>query len=349
MANISIGHQELQQAAADVRNRKGELQQFLRQAASAVEQVTGRAYRTRTASREFRNAHDEWNQATGELINRLEEVARAIDETRQRDEQTDRDAAGRVGNIRGNRGGGSSGAVVGAGVAGGAAAASAVAARSRASAAGTGGATGGGGGGAGGGGGGGGSGGGRGAAGGGSGGGRQARDPVYSMVPQGQARPGEQIAQRSWGQRHADGARYAYDRVPGRDGELITRPQGVQVRVTKDMLPPPPRTTSPPGALKAVMPGYDNRYRLEQGHVWADRLGGPNAARNFVPVHAYANGNRGMAYVEARVAEAVNRYGQVDLVVLPRYVGNEPIPRDIFYAWKVPGRDWTAMKIDNLP
>jgi WXG100 family type VII secretion target len=124
MVNISIGHQELQQAAADVRNRKGELQQFLRQAASAVEQVTGAAYRTRTASREFRNAHTEWNQATGDLVNRLEEVARAIEETRQRDEQTDRDAAGRVGNIRGNGGGGGGGggAAVGAAAGGGAAA-----------------------------------------------------------------------------------------------------------------------------------------------------------------------------------------------------------------------------------
>jgi WXG100 family type VII secretion target len=101
MANISIGHQELQQAASDVRNRKGELQQFLTQAARAVEQVTGNAYRTRTASREFRNAHAEWNQATGELIGRLEEVASAIEQTKQRDEATDQQAAGRVGNIRG--------------------------------------------------------------------------------------------------------------------------------------------------------------------------------------------------------------------------------------------------------
>jgi uncharacterized protein YukE len=109
MANISIGHQELQQAAADVRARMGELQQFLDQASRAVEQVTGRAYRTRTASGEFQNAHAEWNQATSELINRLEEVARAIEETRQRDEQADQEAAGRVGNIRGNGGGGGGG------------------------------------------------------------------------------------------------------------------------------------------------------------------------------------------------------------------------------------------------
>jgi WXG100 family type VII secretion target len=102
MPNISIGHQELQQAAADVRNSKSELQQFLRQAATAVEQVTGNAYRTRTASREFRNAHAEWNQATGELVARLEEVASAIEGARQRDEATDQQAAGRVGDIRGS-------------------------------------------------------------------------------------------------------------------------------------------------------------------------------------------------------------------------------------------------------
>jgi hypothetical protein len=97
------------------------------------------------------------------------------------------------------------------------------------------------------------------------------------------------------------------------------------------------------------MPGYDNRYKLQLGHLWADRLGGPNAARNFVPVHAHTNGGA-MAYVEGRVHAAVKQHGSVELVALPRYVGNEPIPREIFYAWRPTGHgSWTAVNIRNLP
>jgi WXG100 family type VII secretion target len=98
--NISMSHQEMQQAVADIRARKDELQQFLQGAARTVEQVTGRAYRTRTASGEFRNAHTEWNRATGQLIGSLDEVANGVEQSRRIDEQTDQQAAGRVTDIR---------------------------------------------------------------------------------------------------------------------------------------------------------------------------------------------------------------------------------------------------------
>lgn len=99
--NVSMSHQDMQQAVADVRSRKDELKQFLQQASRAVEQVTARAYKTRTASGEFTNAHNEWNQATGQLVDSLEEVAGGVEQTKQIDEQTDQEAAGRVSQIRG--------------------------------------------------------------------------------------------------------------------------------------------------------------------------------------------------------------------------------------------------------
>jgi DNA/RNA non-specific endonuclease len=135
------------------------------------------------------------------------------------------------------------------------------------------------------------------------------------------------------------------------NGQTATRTQGMQVTVTRDLVRPAgaARETQPPPALKTTMPGYDNRYKLQLGHLWADRLGGPNAARNFVPGHRHTNAG-GMAYVEGRVAAAVREHGSVRLVALPQYVGNEPIPRSILYAWKAPGEtDWTAVTIRNLP
>jgi uncharacterized protein YukE len=133
-SNVSLSHEELQAAAGDVRSRKDELKGFLRQASTTVEQVTGRAYRTRTASPELRAAHIEWNQATGQLVESLGQVADGLEETRRIDEQTDQQARGRVGEIRGGGGGGNAGGsvAVGSGVAagGGAAAAAGAAARS---------------------------------------------------------------------------------------------------------------------------------------------------------------------------------------------------------------------------
>jgi uncharacterized protein YukE len=98
--NISMSHQELQQAVADIRARKDELHQFLQQASRAVEQVTGRAYQTRTASGEFRNAHTEWNRSTGDLVGSLDQVADGVEQTRRIDEQTDQQARGQVSQIR---------------------------------------------------------------------------------------------------------------------------------------------------------------------------------------------------------------------------------------------------------
>lgn len=179
------------------------------------------------------------------------------------------------------------------------------------------------------------------------------KDPGYSVVPGNQAterfRQIDVAKDVRWGRQHGGGDRYAYDQVPGPKGQPITRTQGMQTTVTRDMLRAGKRTTSPPPALKDVMPGYDSRHQLQLGHLWADRLGGPNAARNFVPVHAHTNGG-GMAYVEGRVAAAVEQHGRVRLVAFPRYVGDEPIPREILYAWKAPGdSSWTAVNIRNLP
>jgi WXG100 family type VII secretion target len=185
------------------------------------------------------------------------------------------------------------------------------------------------------------------------GGGRQPKSPSYDVVP------GNRVTQRmgeidlskkvNWGQQHAAGDRYAYDHVRLPNGDRYTRTQGMQVTVRKDMLPAVPRTSSPPRDLKTVMPGYDNRYKLQLGHLWADRLGGPNVARNFVPVHPRVNGG-GMRYIEGEVAAAVERSGSVRLVALPQYVGNDPIPRSILYAWKAPwDSNWTAVNIKNVP
>jgi uncharacterized protein YukE len=123
-SNVSIGHEELQAAAGDIRSRKDELKRFLQQASTTVEQVTGRAYRTRTASPELRSAHIEWNQATGQLVESLGQVADGLEQTRQIDEQTDQAARGRVSEIRGGGGGGNARAsvAVGSGVAAGGAA-----------------------------------------------------------------------------------------------------------------------------------------------------------------------------------------------------------------------------------
>jgi uncharacterized protein YukE len=100
--NISMSHQELMSAAADIRARKDALKQFLQSASRTVEQVTGRAYRTRTASGEFKNAHTEWNRATGDLVESLTQVADGVEQTKSIDEQTDQQARGRVGEIRGS-------------------------------------------------------------------------------------------------------------------------------------------------------------------------------------------------------------------------------------------------------
>ena len=186
------------------------------------------------------------------------------------------------------------------------------------------------------------------------GGGRQPKSPSYDVVP------GNRVTQRmneidrsqkvNWGQQHAAGDRYAYDHVRLPNGDRFTRTQGMQVRLTEDLLRKGRRMGSPPPALKDVMPGYDNKYGLQLGHLWADRLGGPNSAMNFVPLHPGVNGG-GMRYIEGQVAAAVKQSGgSVDLVALPQYVGNEPIPRSILYAWKAPGdSNWTAVNIKNLP
>jgi uncharacterized protein YukE len=341
--NISLRHQEMLQAAADIRASKDSMQQFLRQASRVVEEVTGRAYRSRTASPAFKDAHAEWNGATGELVESLVQLADGVEQTKGIDEQTDQQARGRVDEIRnagGSRraGGGGTGIAAGGGAAAGSAAAVAGVGRAARSRGGGGGTRGGGGGGGGGGG-----------ATPAGGGGRPKRDPVYSAPRVDDVKPYAGIAQRNWQPKNpADGARYAYDETTYR-GATFTRTQGMQTTVTRDMLRDVPRTSSPPRALTRYHPGYDNRYKLQMGHLWADRLGGPNAVRNFVPVHPYANGNRGMAHVESMVADAVKHHGSVELVVLPRYFGNEPIPREILYHWRVPGGQWTAMKIDNVP
>ena len=102
--NISMSHQELLQAVADIRTKQGELQQFLVTSSRTVEQVTGRAYRTRTASGEFRTAHNEWNSSTGQLIGSLEDVAKGVEETKRIDEETDRQTAARVRDLRSQAG-----------------------------------------------------------------------------------------------------------------------------------------------------------------------------------------------------------------------------------------------------
>lgn len=187
----------------------------------------------------------------------------------------------------------------------------------------------------------------------GNGGAPPAKDPRYDVVDGGQVTQRMNDIEKSpklgWGQRHANGDQYASDHVVLAGGQRYTRPQGMQVTVTRDLLRQGDRQGSPPPSLKEVMPGYDNRYKLQLGHLWADRLGGPNAPRNFVPVHAGVNGGA-MRYIEGQVAAAVKEHGSVRLVALPQYVGSEPIPRSILYAWKVPGADnWTAVNIRNVP
>ena len=100
--NISMSHQELMAAASEIRASKDSMQQFLQQASKAVEEVTGRAYRSRTASPAFKDAHAEWNRATGELVGSLDQLADGVEQTKSIDEQTDQQARGRVGEIRGS-------------------------------------------------------------------------------------------------------------------------------------------------------------------------------------------------------------------------------------------------------
>jgi WXG100 family type VII secretion target len=177
--------------------------------------------------------------------------------------------------------------------------------------------------------------------------------PGWEVVPENQVkqRLGEMDRRRLWQPEHEDGSRNAYDRVTF-NGKPITRNRGLQVTVRKSMMPES-RAGSPPPAFRENLAGFDQKYpyKLDLSHMWADRLGGPNAARNFIAGHAHTN-RGGMAYVEGRMADAVNRAGErgVRLLVLPHYVGDEPIPREIVYAWKGPGdRAWTAVNIENLP
>jgi WXG100 family type VII secretion target len=327
--SITVGYEGLRQAAQQLRTGKQELDTTLRELQTLVGDLTSSGFKTRVASTRFGQHHRQWTDATAKLVTSLDDISRAVQDAQQKHEQADSSLAEGVG-------------ALGATAAGAGGAAKAV---SGSRSAGGGGGTGGGGGG--------------GTPGGGSGpgtgggGGRQPKSPSYDVVP------GNQVTQRmreidqskkvGWGQQHPAGDRYAYDHVKLPNGDRYTRTQGMQVTVRKSMLPDGPRTSSPPRELKKSDPGYDNRYKLQLGHLWADRLGGANASRNFVPVHPGVNGG-GMRYIEGQVAAAVNKSGSVELVALPQYVGNEPIPRSILYAWKAPeAENWTAVLIKNLP
>jgi uncharacterized protein YukE len=100
--NISMSHQEIMAAASEIRASKDTMQQFLGQASRVVETVTGQAYRSRTASPAFKEAHTEWNRATGDLVGSLVQLAEGVEQTKSIDEQTDQQARGRVGEIRGS-------------------------------------------------------------------------------------------------------------------------------------------------------------------------------------------------------------------------------------------------------
>ena len=313
MANsITVGYEGLRQAAQQLRSGKQELDTTLRELQTVIDDLTSSGFKTRVASTRFGQHYRQWTDATSKLVGSLDDISRAVQDARQKHEQADSALAAGVGAI---------GATA---VAGGVAKAAS-------------GSRGGGGG-----------------PGGSGGGSRQPKSPSHDVVPANRVtqRMGEidRSHKVNWGQQHAAGDRYAYDHVRLPNGDRYTRTQGMQVTVRRDMLPAVPRTSSPPRDLKTVMPGYGNRYKLQLGHLWADRLGGPNAARNFVPVHPGVNGG-GMRYIEGQVAAAVRQSPQgVDLVALPQYVGNEPIPRSILYAWKAPGDgNWTAVNITNLP
>ncbi|HMG39833.1 MAG TPA: WXG100 family type VII secretion target [Acidimicrobiales bacterium] len=312
MANsITVGYEGLQQAANQLRSGKQELVGTLRNLQSVIDGLTSSGFKTRVASGRFGQHHQRWDQSTQELLGSLDEISRAIQDARQKHEQAD--------------------ATLAAGVAGiGAAGVAGIATAARRGGSGTTGS---------------------GAIGssGTGGSGRGPRDPGYSVVPENRVRERLREVDRSWGARHGDGSRSAYDRVTLPNGDRYTRNQGMQVTVTRDMLRDGPRTSSPPPALRESLPGFDSPYRLQLAHLWADRLGGPNVARNFVAGHAHTNGG-GMAYVEGRVADAIKRSGSVELVALPHFVGDEAIPRSILYAWKAPGdSSWTAVNIKNLP
>jgi hypothetical protein len=183
------------------------------------------------------------------------------------------------------------------------------------------------------------------------------KDPRFESVPSNRVderlRQIDQSKSVGWGRAHGQGDRYAYDRVRLGNGQDATRTQGMQVTVDKSHLRTTARDTSPPADLKSTMPGYRNadgtNNEMQLGHLWADRLGGPNAARNFVPVYPHINGGA-MAYVEGRVAAAVAQHGSVRLVALPNFTGNNVVPDSILYAWKAPGAEsWTTVLIKNAP
>ena len=319
MANsVTVGYEGLQQAANQLRSGKQELVTTLRNLQSVVDSLTGSGFKTRVASGRFGQHYQRWSRSAEDLVTSLDDIARAIQDAQQKHEQADQALAAGVAGIGGA---GAGGAAVAARRGGGGTTGSNAIGSSGTGAGGRSGGTG--------------------------GGGRQARDPVYSVVPENRVRERLRAMDRSWAPRHADGSRSAYDRVTLGNGTRYTRNRGLEVTVTK--VRDQPRTTSPPQALRDVLPGFESKHKLQLAHLWADRLGGPNVARNFVAGHAHTN-QGGMAYVEARVADAVNRSGSVQLVALPHYVGLEPIPRSILYAWKAPGdSSWTAVNIKNLP
>jgi WXG100 family type VII secretion target len=332
--SITVGYEGLQQAANQLRSGKHELTTILRDLQAVINGLTSSGFKTRVASGRFGQHYRQWDQSTTQLVGSLDDISRAIQDAQQKHEQADQTLAAGVGAI------GATGAAAGA----------ARAASGRR---------------AGGGGGGGGSGPpGRGGGGGtgppgrggsGSGGGRGGQEPdpnSRGVDPSLRWARMEQIERDptlGWGPPHGrGGAQYASDHVRLPNGDRYTRMQGMQVTVNKDMLRPGARESSPPPALKTVLRGYDDK-NLQLGHLWADRLGGPNGPQNFVPVYSHVNGGA-MAFMEGQVARAVQQQGSVRLVALPHYAGTGPIPESILYAWKGPQDGvWTVVRIINSP
>jgi WXG100 family type VII secretion target len=96
-SNVSVGYQDLQQAAGQLSSGREELVEALRRLESAINGLTGSGFKTHMASGRFRQHYQQWTQSTTQLVASLDEIARAVRDAQSQHEQVDRTLAAAAG------------------------------------------------------------------------------------------------------------------------------------------------------------------------------------------------------------------------------------------------------------
>ena len=108
--NITVGYEGLQQAAAQLKNGRTELNTQLRTLQQAINNLTSSGFKTRLASGKFGQHYQQWDRSANELISSLDDISRAIQDAQQKHEQRDQALAEGVNSLGGTGTGGGGGA-----------------------------------------------------------------------------------------------------------------------------------------------------------------------------------------------------------------------------------------------